>query len=343
MIVTLTANPSVDRTVELAGPLRRGAVQRALSVTSEPGGKGVNVARAVTAAGRLAVAVLPADHDDPVVLALRELMVPHRALPVHGRVRVNLTVAEADGTTTKINEPGVPLDRAVLDRLGEAVLREAAGARWAVLSGSLPPGVPAGWYAELVAALATSGARVAVDTSGAPLRALLESSRPDGAGLPDLLKPNAEELAELVAVLDAQEPAAASSPADRVVADLEADPAAAARAARRLVDRGVGAVLATLGSAGALLVTADGAWRATTAPVAARSTVGAGDSTLSGYLLADLAGVDAPGRLAHAVAYGAAAVQLPGSTVPTPADLREQLVTTTALAWEEAPAPAGSV
>jgi 1-phosphofructokinase len=255
---------------------------------------------------------------------------------------VNLTVAEADGTTTKINEPGVPLDRAVLDRLGEAVLREAAGARWAVLSGSLPPGVPAGWYAELVAALATSGARVAVDTSGAPLRALLGDSPADGGGLPDLLKPNAEELAELVAVLDAQEPAAASSPADRV-ADLEADPAAAARAARRLVDLGVGAVLATLGSAGALLVTADGAWRATTAPVAARSTVGAGDSTLSGYLLADLAGVDAPGRLAHAVAYGAAAVQLPGSTVPTPADLREQLVTTTALAWEEAPAPAGSV
>ena len=78
MIVTLTANPSLDRTVTLPGALSRGQVQRALTTTSDPGGKGVNVARVVTSAGRLAVAVLPGHHDDPLLLALRErgLVVP---------------------------------------------------------------------------------------------------------------------------------------------------------------------------------------------------------------------------------------------------------------------------
>lgn len=303
MIVTLTANPSLDRTVTLPGPLERGQVQRAASVTSEPGGKGVNVARVVLSAGRPAVAVLPASHEDPLVLALRETGLTHRAVPVDGDVRVNLTLSEPDGTTTKVNAPGLPLSAAVLHQLEEVLVRESAGAAWAVLSGSLPPGVPDDWYARLVARLHGRGARVAVDTSGAPLLATLASGV---AHLPDLLKPNAEELAEL-----------AGTPG----LDLEDDPLAAAGAARALVQRGVGAVLATLGAAGALLVTAEGAWLAIPPPVRPRSTVGAGDSALAGYLLADLAGAAPAERLRSAVAHGAAAVALPGSTLPTPADL----------------------
>jgi 1-phosphofructokinase len=300
VIVTLTANPSVDRTVELDTELRRGEVLRAVSVTSEPGGKGVNVARAVTAAGQLAVAVLPASPDDPIVLALRELAVPHRAVPVAGRVRTNLTVTEPDGTTTKLNEPGLTLDADVVDRLTEALLREAVGARWAVLSGSLPPGLPDRWYADLVVRLRSTACSVAVDTSGGPLRALLAAG-PEAA--PDLVKPNAEELAEAVGA-DA--------------AELERDPEATARAARQLVAAGIGAVLATLGADGAVLVTREGSWRAVPPPVVARSTVGAGDSALSGYLLADLAGEPAPERLRAAVAYGSAAASLPGSALPVP-------------------------
>lgn len=300
MIVTLTANPSIDRTVELSGALERGEVQRALRVTAEPGGKGVNVARAVTAAGHLAVAVLPSEYEDPFVLALRQQQVPYRPVPVPGAVRVNLTVAEPDGTTTKINEPGSALTPEVLTQLEQVLRREAAGARWAVLSGSLPPGVPDDWYAHLVDALRGSGCAIAVDTSGAPLAALMQSL-PRSA--PDLLKPNAEELGEITG-LDA--------------AALEADPAAAAAAARTLVGRGIPSVLASLGARGAVLVTADGAWLATPPPTIARSTVGAGDASLSGYLLADLIGAGPEGRLRNAVAYGAAAASLPGSTMPSP-------------------------
>ena len=303
MIVTLTANPSLDRTVTLPGPLSRGQVQRALTTTSDPGGKGVNVARVVTAAGRLAVAVLPGQHDDPLLLALRDVQVTHRPVPVAGRVRVNLTLTEPDGTTTKVNEPGLELDADVREALAAVLVREAAGARWAVLSGSLPPGVPVDWYAELVARLRTTGARVALDTSGDPLLATLA----DGvSALPDLVKPNGEELAEL------------TGQAGR---DLENDPAAAVEAASGLLERGVGAVLATLGAAGALLVTPEGSWSATPPRIRARSSVGAGDSALAGYLLADLDGAGPEDRLRSAVAHGAAAASLPGSSLPAPADV----------------------
>lgn len=330
MIVTLTANPSVDRTVLLGGPLLRGQVQRGATVANDAGGKGVNVARAVTSAGRPAVAVLPGQHDDPLVTALRELPLTHRAVAVPGRIRVNLTLAEPDGTTTKINEPGMPLDEGLRAAVAQTLLQEAAGAHWVALCGSLPPEVPDDWYADLVVALRPYGCSVAVDTSGAPLTALLDRL---GDAAPDLLKPNSEELAE-----------ATGADAD----ELENDPAAAAAAARTLLERGVGAVLATLGPNGALLVTHEGTWHARPRPVVARSTVGAGDSTLSGYLLADVDGLDAPGRLRLAVAYGAAAVSLPGTTMPTPGQTDPDGVTVEPLEPSAAtgglpdPAPSGT-
>ena len=87
------------------------------------------------------------------------------------------------------------------------------------------------------------------------------------------------------------------------------------------IDRGVGAVLATLGAAGAVLVDQNGAWMATPPPIVPRSTVGAGDSSLAGYVRADVGGAEPPQRLQMAVAYGSAAAALPGSALPTPAEI----------------------
>jgi 1-phosphofructokinase len=300
MIVTLTPNPSLDRTIALADPLARGQVQRALSSVDEPGGKGVNVARVVTSAGRSALAVLPAHHDDPVLHALRERGVAHRTVAVDHDVRANVTITEPDGTTTKLNMPGQKLSGDVLSALAETLHREAAGARWAALSGSLPPGVPENWYADLTARLGSVGCRVAVDTSGAPLAAALAPGLP---AYPYLIKPNGEELAETL---------------DLDPTLIEREPVAAARAALVLHSRGVAEVLVTLGSAGAVLVSAGAAWHATAPTVAARSTVGAGDSALAGYLLAETDGAEPADRLRAAVAYGSAAASLPGSTLPTP-------------------------
>jgi 1-phosphofructokinase len=300
-VVTLTANPSLDRTLALPGPLERGSVARLGVSHTEPGGKGVNVARAVAAAGVDVVSVLPAGEDDPVVSALRALGLRLATVPVGSPVRTNYTLTEPDGTTTKLNEPGAPLDEAARGALLAAVREHAGRARWVALSGSLPPGTPVDWYATLVRSLRDTGARIAVDTSEAPLLALLAAG--DDA-VPDLLKPNTEELAQL---------------AGSTEEELSEDPAALLAAVATLHARGVAEVLLTLGADGALLSTADGGlWSAQPPRVTVRSTVGAGDSSLAGYLLAALAGADAPTRLQNAVAYGSAAAALPGSAVPRP-------------------------
>lgn len=298
-IVTVTANPSFDRTVALSAPLERGAVQRVAHATSQAAGKGVNISRAAVAAGVRTVAVLPAAPEDPFVLELRAAGIVCRTSRPSGEIRVNLSLTEPDGTTTKLNSPGAPMSKPGLDHLVETVVEQARDASWVVLAGSLPPGAPADLYANLLARLQKT-TKVAVDCSEEALAALMGSL--DTAS-PDLLKPNAEELASIT-----------GEDADK----LETDPELVARVARGLLDLGVRAVLATLGSRGAVLVDRAGAWHASAPDVAVQSTVGAGDSSLFGYLLGDLHRHSAPDRLALAVAYGSAAAGLPGTGIPHP-------------------------
>lgn len=330
-IVTLTANPSLDRTVELSGVLARGAVQRAVGVHEEPGGKGVNVCRALNASGSDCVAVLPGDNEDPVMAGLRAAGIKHRNLPIGAALRANLTFTEPDGTTTKVNLPGPELGTAVQENLLALTLEACTGpdegepARWLVLAGSLPPGVPPDFYAVAADAVRRrfphNTPALAIDSSGPPLLgALLHGAAPN------LLKPNGEELAEVTGIATGDE--------------LEADPSLAAGAALTLIERGVQTVLATLGARGALLVTSGGAWLATRPPVTARSTVGAGDSSLAGYLLAESAGKPPQDCLRQAVAHGAAAASLPGTTVPSLDETHPEEVTVTPV--ELRPVPASS-
>jgi len=293
MIVTLTANPSVDRTIEVAA-LRPGTVIRARASRVDAGGKGVNVARALAAHGGKTKAVLPSGGAEGAQLEalLAGAGLALLTVRIAGSIRANVTVVEGDGTTTKLNEPGPVLSQNELDALATALTSAAARADWAVLSGSLSPGAPAGWYAELIRRLRGTGPRVAIDSSGPPLAMAI-------AARPDLVKPNREELAEL-----------AGRPVD-TIADVVG-------AALTLIADGVHTVLTSLGPAGAVLVRRDAAWHATAAALEPRSTVGAGDALLAGYLAA---GADGPSALAEAVAWGSAAAALPGSRMPGPGDI----------------------
>ena len=299
MIVTLTPNPSVDRTIQLASPLDRGGVIRSRSTHDDPGGKGVNVAQVVRAAGVRTLAVLPGDDDDPLVRQLHERGLPHESVPLGSALRVNITLAEDDGTTTKINEPGPELLSHVRDRLATALTAAGADASWTALCGSLPPGAPVDWYGELAERLGTP---VALDTSGAALAAAVDRA----PGSLSLIKPNSDELGELLGV---------------AASEFEGDPLRAAERARPLLERGLGAILLTLGAQGALLLRPDGVWSAEAPRITARSTVGAGDSSLAGYLIGSIRGAEPGECLALAVAYGSAAASLPGSQMPTPDDL----------------------
>ncbi len=302
MIVTLTANPSLDRTVSLAAPLRTGEVQTAEAVREDAGGKGINVTRVLHGAGADSTAVLPLDSADPFGAVLRAAGVPFDPVPVTGAARANLTLADAEGVTTKINLPGVARTAADGAALIDAVVTASAGARWLVLAGSLPPGLPDAFYVDVIEAVrAVPGApRIAVDTSGAALRAAVEGGRPD------LIKPNDEELTELAGV---------ALPSGVPLAE------AVTAVAAGLVPSRVGAAFVTLGGAGAVLVTADGAWHGTPPPTRVRSTVGAGDSSLAGFLLAETAGAEPEECVRSGIRYGSAAAALPGTQAPTPADL----------------------
>jgi 1-phosphofructokinase len=289
--LTVTPNPSIDHTVELA-TLTRGEVHRALAGSVEAGGKGVNVARVLARHGHSAAAVLPSGGVDGD--RLEALLAPQHVdavtVGIAGRIRTNTTVVERDGTTTKLNEPGPRLSAEELESLLRTVTaRLTVGPDWLVASGSLTPGAPADLHAQLVRLARNSGVRSAVDTSGTALTAAV-------AAAPDVLKPNLEELAELVG---------------RELLTVGEVLAAAAG----LRSRGVGEVLVSLGGGGALLVTAEGTWWAGGEPLVPLSTVGAGDCTLAGYLHSEGA---APHRLQTAMAWGRAAVLLPGSAVPGP-------------------------
>ena len=192
MIVTVTPNPSLDRTIEVPR-LLRGEVHRATSVRLDPGGKGVNVARALTAAGLDTIAVLPSGRAPGGRLnGLLDLHgVRAATVIIDGATRTNITVVEPDGTTTKINEVGPVLSEAEVAQLADTVVTLAAEASWVVSCGSLPAGMPDDFHAEIVRRTRRTGVRVAVDASDAPLRAAC-------AAKPDLIKPNHEELAELV-------------------------------------------------------------------------------------------------------------------------------------------------
>lgn len=288
MIVTVTANPSLDRTLSV-DRLTHGAVMRVASSWSEPSGKGVNVALALHAHGLDSCAVLPLGGIEGARLEalLCSTGLDFVAVRIAGEIRSNVTIIEPDGTTTKFNEPGPALDNREIEALTEAAIQAGQRAEWLVGCGSLPAGAPATFYAGLVAATRRTSARIAVDTSGAALMATLPAG-------PDLVKPNVSELAE------------AGRGSIETLGDVLG-------AARRLQKLGAKSVLASLGPDGAVLVEEGGDAVHGEAHVAyPRSTVGAGDALLAGFLAGGASGTEA---LRTALAWAAAAVRLPGTVL----------------------------
>jgi len=297
MIVTLTPNPSLDRALDV-DRLEVGEVNRAHAVHVDAGGKGINVSRALVRQGVPSVAVLPVGGTDGarLVALLGEHGVPADPVPVRGDTRSNVTLVETSGATTKINAPGDPFSADEVEALLAAVevhLAAVPAPAAVVGAGSLPAGVGDDLYVRLAAIANRHHVSVVLDSSGPPLLAAVQ------AGGLDLIKPNDLELAELVG---------------RSVTTV----GQTVDAAREVIARGTRAVLVSLGSHGALLVTADRTWWAGGPALVPASTVGAGDTTLAGYL--SVAG-DPGTRLRTAVAWGRAAVLLPGTQVPAPDDV----------------------
>jgi len=295
-VITVTLNPAIDQTVTLDG-LYPGSVNLAKSVTSNAGGKGVNVASCLADWGTpvLATGLLGKSNSEPFEALFEAKGILDRFVRVPGSTRVNIKLADTRrNETTDINLPGLDVGEADLDRLLERLGDLTELGRDVVLAGSLPAGLPADSHARVVARLNKYGARVLLDTSGAPLTAALAAPR---EALPACIKPNRHELEQW---------AGRSLPTlDDVVS-----------AAFELQQRGIEKVAVSLGEEGALFVDGNSVLLASLPVINAVSTVGAGDALVAGLISAWRAGADAEGIARRSVAFAAAKLGRIGPHLP---------------------------
>jgi len=297
MIVTVTFNPSYDKTLEVRG-FGVGRTVRARTVRRQPAGKGVNVSRCVAALGEKTIATGFVGRGEAEAFAgsFEGTDAEARFVQVAGATRQNTTLIDPEGgAETHIREEGFTVTeenvRALRTRLGE-LLKEGD---LVVFAGSLPPGMTPDHMAEFVRACRGMGCPVAVDTSGPALRAAVDAEC-------SIIKPNLEELCELTGE------------------QVEGEEGIV-HAAQVLLGS-VRILLVTLGAEGAYCFTRDGAWKAEAAVKEVRNTVGAGDAFLAGFAVGYVRGLPLETSLRQAVACGAASVVVNWAGEIDPATVR---------------------
>ncbi len=286
-VATLTLNPAIDQSVAVPG-FAAGSVNRVLWEQSDPGGKGVNVASFLVDLGSrsalsvAATGLLGRDNAGEFEHLFKSKGICDEFVRIPGKTRVNVKILdETHHNITDLNFPGpavTPADLVKLERRIDALLTDHD---CFVLSGSAPAGVAVDYYAGLIRRLKAAGKRVLLDSSGELLRFGVQAA-------PWAIKPNLAELEELV-----------GTPLP--------DQHAVVAAARTLLAQGIGCVVVSQGRDGALFVTEQTCLLAMPPDVAVKSTVGAGDALVAGFVAATLRGLPLAdcARLATACALGA--------------------------------------
>ena len=278
MILVVSPNLAVDQTVHV-DHLVAGQVHRSKSTQREPGGKGVNVARVLSTLGVpcLLTGFVGGAHGQLISEGLKHEKIPFRACPMRNESRTcYMFVDDERFQQTVVNEPGPKINAEEVATLMSAFQRELPLCKWVILSGSLPPGAPAGLYAELIAAAQAAGKRTLVDCSGSALR-------PAAQARPFLLKINHAE---------------AESLTEGSVGNVDQ----AVQAAADLQSQYAPLVMITLGAAGAVLASDDDRYLFVPPSIQARNTVGSGDATLAGLAAGLIQGlpIEELGKLATA-------------------------------------------
>jgi tagatose 6-phosphate kinase len=293
VIGVVCLNPALDITYHVPAVDWAGT-NRPTAVHARPGGKGLNVARTLHALGAevLALGLAGGVTGAEVADGLGELGVPAEFTPIGEQTRRTVTIVDGRGDVAAFNEPGPPVAAAEFAdfcaRYAKAVTRAAA----VVLSGSLPPGLPADSYATLIEIAAAAGVPAVLDTSGEALTLGV-------AARPAIVKPNLDELQPL--------------PGRPVVTGQGTDLGAVAAAADELRAAGAQAIVVSLGPDGLLAATADGSWHAFPPGAVAGNPTGAGDAVVAGLAHALVRGLPWDERLRHAVALGTASAAAPAA------------------------------
>lgn len=293
MIYTVTLNPALDKTVVIPS-LTVDGVNRISSVRTDPGGKGINVSKVIAALGEKSVATgLLGGSTGRLILAELEKMGMRTAFRfVEGETRTNIKIIDpVNHTNTDLNEPGIAVSKEVLESLLEELALRIGEGDIVVLSGRLPGDAPEDTYGVWTRTCRKAGAKVILDAEGAPLQAGILAA-------PYLIKPNVSELSALLG------------------RELT-DPDKLAGAAKNLRARyGIGKVVVSMGSAGALYVTESETIFAESPKVSVKSTVGAGDSMVAALAVAEKRGWTLEEAVRLSIACSAAKVMCDGSQAP---------------------------
>lgn len=305
MILTVTPNAAVDKTYRVED-FRLDFVNRPSEEFTVAGGKGVNVARVYRTLGGEATATgfLGGIQGRMLARALAQEGMPDKFVRVRGESRLCIAVIDPKhGTQTEVNERGPEVSAYACRNLRKrvATLLSQHAFDGVVLSGSLPPGAPDNFYAELIAVARRMDTRVVLDTSGPALREGLREK-------PWMIKPNRVEC-------------------EFIFGQPMGDNAALHDAARTLLTSGIEIVAITLGAEGALLVTKQGTWRSHPPPIEFASAVASGDSFVAAFLWEWLHGAcpgDAASALRLATGTGAANAAVIGAGFCTREAIFEQ-------------------
>lgn len=302
MIVTVTMNPAIDKTAELYS-FQHAALNRLQNVVTDAGGKGINVSKTIRALGGETVATGFIGGQSGAVIrgVLEGLSIRADFVEVQGETRTNLKVVEPGGILTELNEPGFYVQADEIHTLMDKLEGYAAEDTLFILSGSIPAGVDSSIYHDIIKKVKAKGAKVFLDADGA----LFAEAVP---ALPDIVKPNDFELKQYFGFVG------------------EAETADLAEMGKKLQSQGIGTVIISMGSRGALFLTEEQTCQVRGLKVEAHSTVGAGDAMVAAFSYALSQGQALEECIRSGVAASAGAVMTVG-TKPPEKELVEQLKT----------------
>lgn len=257
MIITVTMNPAIDKTVEV-NKLLPGGLNRIEKVEYDAGGKGINVSKTIRELGgeSIATGFLGGSAGEMIESVLENKGIKHDFVRIKGETRTNMKVVEGNGEVTEFNEPGPEISKDQIGQLMGKLMGYARKGVLFILSGSIPKGVDPQIYARIIDLVHEKGAEVLLDADGALFRHALLAK-------PDMVKPNRMELE-----------AYAGCGHGISVKEL-------AVLARRLREDGIGTVLVSMGKEGALFLRGDDEIAAPGLDVKSHSSVGAGDAMVA--------------------------------------------------------------
>lgn len=292
MIVTVTMNPAIDKTVQL-DQLIPGALNKIISVVEDAGGKGINVSKTIKELGGITIATgfLGGGAGDSIIKQLNQLGIKSDFVSVANFTRTNMKIAEADGTLTELNEIGPVISKTELQKLLDKLDFYASKEAIFVISGSVPLGIPTNIYGRIIKMLHRKGSKVFVDTSGNLLLQAIEEK-------PDFLKPNLYELKEYF----------------HVEGDLSLEEIVIL--GKKILDRGIGCIAISMGQDGAIFLNQSKVYWCKALPVTVKSTVGAGDGMMAAFTYASFQKMDYEDCIKLAVATAAGAVTTEGTKPP---------------------------